>query len=97
MYSSRSDRTIYASVLGPLVLAIVTLVLVSVVGFQALSAARAYVGAESLWSKARSQTTTHLRARLTANPAPACEPLVDRLAVPLGDRAARLALDRSPP
>ncbi len=97
MPSMRSDRTIYASVLGPLVLAIVTLVLVSVGGFQALSAARAYVGGESLWSKARSQTTEHLRARATANPAPACQPLIVSLAVPLGDRAARLALDRSPP
>jgi len=97
VFSSRSDRTIYASGLGPLLLAIVTLLLVSVAGFQALSAARAYVGGESLWSKARSQTTTHLRARLSSSPAPPCEPLLERLAVPLGDRTARLALDQSPP
>ena len=97
MPSMRSDRTIYASVLGPLVLAIITLVLVSVGGFQALSAARAYVGGESLWSKARSQTAAHLRERLTARQAPACQPLPVWLAVPLGDRAARLALERSPP
>lgn len=99
MPSSRSDRTIYASVLGPLALAIVTLVLVSVGGFQALSAARAYVGGESLWSKARSQTTRHLRARVTATASvtPACAPLIVWLGVPLGDRAARLALDQSPP
>ena len=97
MPSMRSDRTIYASVLGPLVLAIVTLVLVSVGGFQALSAARAYVGGESLWSKARSQTTTHLRARATANAPAPCAPLIVWLAVPLGDRTARLALDQSPP
>ena len=76
MPSMRSDRTIYASVLGPLVLAIVTLVLVSVGGFQALSAARAYVGGESLWSKARSQTTSHLRARVAANAPAPCAPLI---------------------
>jgi PAS domain S-box-containing protein len=93
----RSDRTIYASVLGPLVLAIITLVLVSVGGFQALSAARAYVGGESLWSKARSQTAAHLRERLSARIAPPCPPLPVWLAVPLGDRVARLALEQSPP
>lgn len=97
MPSMRSDRTIYARVLGPLVLAIITLVLVSVGGFQALSAARAYVGGESLWSKARSQTAAHLRERLTARQAAACQPLPVWLAVPLGDRAARLALEQSPP
>jgi signal transduction histidine kinase len=97
MPSMRSDRTIYASVLGPLVLAIITLVLVSVGGFQALSAARAYVGGESLWSKARSQTAAHLRERLLTPQAAACQPLPVWLAVPLGDRAARLALEQSPP
>lgn len=94
----RSDRMIYLRVLGPLVLAIITLVLVSVGGFQALSAARAYVGGESLWSKARSQTIAHLRGRATmGSTAPPCQPLTDWLAVPLGDRAARLALEPSPP
>ncbi len=97
MPSMRSDRTIYASVLGPLVLAIITLVFVSVGGFQALSSARAYVGGESLWSKARSQTASHLRARATAAAPLACAPLTVWLAIPLGDRAARQALDQSPP
>ena len=98
MPAERSDRIIYLRVLGPLVLATVTLVLVSVGGFQALSAARAYVGGESLWSKARSQTVTQLRLRATAGAtAGPCQPLTDWLAVPLGDRVARLALEQSPP
>ena len=96
MLSARSDRTIYLRVLGPLLLAIATLVAVSVGGFQALSAARAYVGGESLWSKARSQSVAQLRLRATGT-APGCAPLAEALAVPLGDQAARLALERSPP
>jgi PAS domain S-box-containing protein len=98
MHADRSDRAIYLGVLGPLVLAIVTLLVVSVGGFQVLSAARAYVGGESLWSKARSQAVARLRVYLTKGPAAVpCEPLTEWLEVPLGDRDARLAMERSPP
>ncbi|HWH84546.1 MAG TPA: ATP-binding protein [Burkholderiaceae bacterium] len=96
MLSERSDRLIYWRVLGPLVLAIGVLVAVSVGGFQALSAARAYVGGESLWSKARSVAVAQLRLRANGGER-ACPPLDQLLAVPLGDRAARLAMERSPP
>ena len=98
MLLERSDRLIYLKVLGPLVLATVTLVLVSIGGFHALSGARAFVGGESLWSKARSQTVAYLHARASADPpAPPCKPLTEWLAVPLGDRVARLALDQTEP
>jgi len=96
MLPQRADRIIYLRVLGPLVLVTLTLVVVSVGGFHALSGARAYVGGESLWSKARSQTVVRLRARVVAGQ-PSCVPLREQLAVPLGDRAARVALERSPP
>jgi signal transduction histidine kinase len=95
MLSERSDRTIYVRVLGPLVLAIGTLLAVGVGGFQALSAARAYVGGESLWSKARSQAVAGLRAHASGR-TQACVPMSQALTVPLGDRAAREAMERSP-
>jgi PAS domain S-box-containing protein len=98
MFAERSDRLIYLRVLAPLVLAATTLAAVSIVGFHVLSGARAYVGGESLWSKARSQTVAKLRARSVLGPtAAACAPMTEWLAVPLGDRAARLALDRPTP
>jgi len=95
MLPERSDRTIYLRVLGPLLLAIGTLLTVGVGGFQALSAARAYVGGESLWSKARSQAVAGLRAHASGR-TKVCVPLSEALAVPIGDRAARLAMERSP-
>ena len=98
MLAERADRTIYLRVLAPLLLAILTLVAVSAGGFHVLSGARAYAGAESLWSKARQQTMTRLRARLTASAANTeCAPLSEWLAVPLGDRDARLELDKPDP
>ena len=98
MLVERAERTIYLRVLAPLLLAVVTLVIVSVGGFHALTGARAYVGGESLWSKARNQTMVRLRARLTNDsPAAACAPMSEWLAVPLGDRDARLELDKLDP
>ena len=98
MLAERADRTIYLRVLAPLLLAVLTLVAVSAGGFHALSGTRAYAGAESLWSKARQQTMTRLRARLTASAANTeCAPLSEWLAVPLGDRDARLELDKPDP
>ena len=98
MLTARTERTIYLRVLAPLLLAVLTLVIVSAGGFHALSGARAYVGGESLWSKAASQTVARLRARLTATTTTErCAPLTDWLEIPLGDRAARLELDKLDP
>ena len=98
MLTARTERMIYLRVLAPLLLAVLTLVIVSIGGFHALSGARAYVGGESLWSKAASQTVARLRARLTATTTlERCAPLSEWLAVPLGDRIARLELDKLDP
>lgn len=53
-------RVIYVRILGPLLLATGTLVAMSVAGFHALSAARALVGGERRWSKARGLTVVQL-------------------------------------
>ena len=98
MQTRRSERTIYLRVLAPLLLAVVTLVAVSVGGFRVLTGARASVGGESLWSKATSQTVARLRSRLTVSTdAAECMPLATLLAIPLGNRAARFALERPDP
>ncbi|HEY9065689.1 MAG TPA: PAS domain-containing sensor histidine kinase [Burkholderiaceae bacterium] len=83
----------YLRVLGPLAVAAITLVAISVGGFHALSAARAYVGGESLWSKSRSRAIAFLRTA----PSTDCKRLDTLLEVPLGDHQARIALDASPP
>ena len=93
MPGERSDRTVYLRVLGPLAVATLALLVLSVGGFHALSAARAYVGGESLWSKARARAIVLIRTE----PSRDCHRIDALLKVPLGDRDARLALDESPP
>ena len=93
MPGERSDRTVYLRVLGPLAVATLALVVLSVGGFHALTGARAYVGGESLWSKARNRAIVFVRTQ----PSTDCHRLDALLEAPLGDREARLALDESPP
>ncbi|WP_280156173.1 PAS domain-containing sensor histidine kinase [Piscinibacter sp. XHJ-5] len=97
MLSVRSDRTTLLGVIGPLVLAILLLLALCIGGFSMLSAVRAYVGGESLWSKARAAAVVHLRAHALNGQAADYRRFVEALAVPLGDRQARLELDRPHP
>jgi signal transduction histidine kinase len=97
MLSARVERTIYWRVLIPLLLAVLTLVLVSIGGFQALSGARAYVGGESRWSKASNQALTHLRAHATGSTTANDCAIDDWLSIPLGDRIARQAMEQREP
>ena len=92
-----SERRFYLAVLGPFVLAIAALAAVVVVGFSVLSAARAYVAGESLWSKGRSAAVAALRSYALHGVDADYHRFEAALVVPLGDRQARLALDRSEP
>jgi diguanylate cyclase (GGDEF)-like protein/PAS domain S-box-containing protein len=61
---------------------------------QILSAARAYVGGEGLWSKGQKDATAHLLRYARSLRAQDYERFRSALAIPLGDRTARLALQR---
>jgi PAS domain S-box-containing protein len=78
--------------------AIVTaLVLLAMVEMQVLSAVRAYVAGEGLWSKGQKAAVYHLqRYAMTRDPGD-YEEFRIAIAVPLGDRMARLALDQPDP
>jgi signal transduction histidine kinase len=95
--AERSERAFFLAVLGPFVLSIAALAVVVVVGFSVLSAARAYVAGESLWSKGRSAAVAALRAYADRGLDADYHRFEAALVVPLGDRRARLALDRSDP
>jgi len=92
-----SERRFHLAVLGPFVLAIAALAAVVVVGFSVLSSARAYVAGESLWSKGRSAAVAALRSYAMHGVDADYHRFEAALAVPLGDRQARLALDRDDP
>ena len=93
MAGERSDRTVYVRVLSPLAVATLTLVVLNVGGFHALSAVRAYVASENLWSQARSRAVAFVRTRPDAD----CHRVDALLEIPRGDREARLALDEATP
>lgn len=88
---------VYLGVLGPLVLAIAVLLALCIGGFNMLSAVRAYVGGESLWSKARASAVGHLRSHALTGKASDYRRFTEALALPLGDRAARVELDKREP
>jgi signal transduction histidine kinase/ActR/RegA family two-component response regulator len=66
-------------------------------GFETLSSARAYVGGEGFWSKAQKDAVYHLiRYARSSDPAEYTA-FRKNLTVPLGDREARLQLERAKP
>lgn len=93
----QADRKIYLGVLTPLVLAIAVLLALCIGGFSMLSSVRAYVGGESLWSKARTSAVAHLRSHALTGRAADYRRFQEALTVPLGDRAGRLELDKPNP
>jgi diguanylate cyclase (GGDEF)-like protein/PAS domain S-box-containing protein len=62
-----------------------------------LSAMRAYVGGESLWSKAQKDAVTHLRQFARAGELTEFRRFREALSIPLGDRTARLELLKPDP
>jgi signal transduction histidine kinase len=87
-------RRLFLRVLAPSLLVVCLLAALSIGSVKLLSAVRAYVGGESLWSKSRSQAVHHLQAYgLTRDPQD-YRHYEQALVLPEGDRQARLAMLR---
>ncbi len=82
---------------GLLLLIVGCLVLLAGLGMETLSAVRAYVGAESLWSKAQKEAVHHLTRYALSHAEGDYQAYLSGLAVPLGDRQARLELEKPQP
>ncbi len=81
----------------PLVLVVVLVAALAVMCISLLSAARAYVGGESQWSRAQ-KTATHYLTRYADSRSPGdWKRYRDAIEVPLGDRRAREELDKPHP
>jgi signal transduction histidine kinase/ActR/RegA family two-component response regulator len=81
------------AILGALIFGIVTAMLfIASIGFETLSATRAYVGAEGLWSKAQKDAVYHLVRYIYEGDTREYSAFVGSLAVYQGDRLARLQL-----
>ncbi len=98
--SSPTDRKStlrLAAVAWPFIVIIVIQAALAVFSLQLVTSLRAYVTGESLWSKGQIDATYFLNRYIdTGNPAFFVR-YKSALEVPLGDRAARLALEQRPP
>lgn len=93
----RKRRLSYALVLTPLLIGNALMLTLCLLGLYVLSATRAYVGGESHWSKGRAQAVKHLRAFAISGEPAQLQRFQEALEPALGDREARLELDRPSP
>ncbi|WP_024304137.1 EAL domain-containing protein [Pseudogulbenkiania sp. MAI-1] len=81
----------------PFIVAVVSLVLLGGLSQNVLSAVRAYVAGESLWSKGQKDAVYYLERYAETASEQAWQQYLQAISVPLGDSRARQALDRPDP
>ena len=81
----------------PMLLIMSVMLLLSIASVSTVSALRAYVNGESQYSKAERQAIAELRRYALSRDERDWHAYLEQLAVPLGDRDARLALERPQP
>ena len=84
-------------VIGPFFVVLSLMAVLAVASTAILSAVRAYVGAESLWSKGQKDAVYHLLNYARTHAEIDYELFREALAVPLGDQQARIELQRPTP
>ena len=94
-YTSGSQRLL--RVTWPFLLIVVLLVLLASESLKIVSASRAYVGAESLWSKAQKEAVYNLFRYAQSHAEADYAAYRAEIAVPMGDHRARLELERPDP
>ena len=83
--------------IGPFLAVVALLAGLTAVSVDTLSAVRAYVGGESLWSKGQKDAAYRLDRYIAVRDPADYLRFQNALAVPLGDRKARMALVQTPP
>src|SRR5579859_3195544 len=86
-----------AEIVVPFVLVVAVMIGLCAASLDILSAARAFVGGESRWSKAQKIAVANLQDYLVSGAEPDYQRYLDAIAVPLGDHRARKELDRPRP
>ncbi len=84
-------------IIWPFVPVVLVLALISVASVELLSAARAFVGGESLWTKGQKDAVMHLLRYGKSREEADYQAYQAAIALPLGDRVARLELERPDP
>ena len=91
----KGDRA--ADIVWPFVLVVVVMIGLCVASLDILAAARSFVGGESRWSKGQKIAVSSLQHYLSSNNEADYQQFLDAIAVPLGDRAGRVELDKARP
>jgi diguanylate cyclase (GGDEF)-like protein len=76
---------------------VVCLLMLANFSFGLLSSVRAYVGGESLWSKAQKDAVYHLQKYAASRASQELRQFRADISVPLGDHAARIEMDKANP
>ena len=84
-------------VIWPFLMAIVLLCALSYFGNAAMTAVRAYIGGESRWSKGQKDAYFHLERYGETFAEADFDAYLRAIEIPLGDHAARVALEQAPP
>jgi signal transduction histidine kinase len=84
-------------VIAVFVVIIAALVILGYWGMEVFSGARAYVGGEGLWSKSQKHAVYYLSKYATSRQETDYESYLRAIAVPLGDKKARLELEKAAP
>jgi PAS domain S-box-containing protein len=92
-----ADTRFRWSVIGPFLVAVVLLAALGFLSAMVLSAVRAYVGGESMWSKGQKDAVYHLLNYVESHDPDDHRKFAAAIAVPLGDRIARVELERPAP
>jgi PAS domain S-box-containing protein len=95
--SNRTESLSRWIVIGPFLAVVALLAALGAEGVDILSAARAYVGGESLWSKGQKDAVYNLGRYIESHDEADWRKFEGALAVPLGDRQARTELDQPEP
>ena len=97
MKARHSGARLYWLVIGPFLIVVALLAALGATSAEILSAVRAYVGAESLWSKGQKDAIHHLATYAESHDPIDYQKYLTAVAIPLGDRTARLELQRPNP
>lgn len=89
-----SNWRLYLNVLTPSLIVVALVGWLAITSVKTLGAVRAYVGGESLWSKARADAVQHLRDYALTHDEQDFAQFERALLVPLGDRRAREGMGR---
>ncbi len=97
MKARHSGARLYWLVIGPFLIVVALLAALGATSAELQSAVRAYVGAESLWSKGQKDAIHHLATYAESHDPIDYQKYLTAVAIPLGDRTARLELQRPNP